>query len=111
MLMSFQTIYSINYRGSEHSRPLLDQNFEKFIAPPPLQYIENFQSLSVLSLITNNLSWSNQVTSSVKKANRILGLVKRTVGLSIPTSTFAMLYKAFVKPLLEYAVQVWSRQS
>jgi hypothetical protein len=41
--MSFQTIYSINYGGSEHSRPLLDQNFEKF-SPPPLQYIENFQS-------------------------------------------------------------------
>ena len=38
----FQTIYSINYGGSEHSRPLLDENFEKFIAP--LQYIENFQS-------------------------------------------------------------------
>jgi hypothetical protein len=31
---SFQTIYSINYCGSEHSRPLLDQNFEKFRAPP-----------------------------------------------------------------------------
>jgi hypothetical protein len=42
ILMSFQTIYSINYGGSEHSRPLLNQNFEKFIAP--LHYIENFQS-------------------------------------------------------------------
>jgi hypothetical protein len=32
---SFQTIYSINnHGGSEHSRPLLDQNFEKFRAPP-----------------------------------------------------------------------------
>jgi hypothetical protein len=36
ILMSVQTIYSINYGGSEHSRPLLDQNFEKFIAPPLL---------------------------------------------------------------------------
>ena len=34
ILMSFQTIYSINYGGSEHSRPLLDQNFETFGAPP-----------------------------------------------------------------------------
>jgi hypothetical protein len=42
ILMSFQTIYFINYGGSEHSRPLLDQNVEKFRAP--LQYIENFQS-------------------------------------------------------------------
>jgi hypothetical protein len=46
ILMSFQTIYSINYGGSEYSRPLLDQNFEKsFITPPPHQYIENFQSI------------------------------------------------------------------
>jgi hypothetical protein len=36
ILMSLQTIYSINYRGSEHSRPLLDQNFEKFVDPPNL---------------------------------------------------------------------------
>ena len=34
ILMSFQTIYSINY----------GQNYEMFIAPPPLRYIENFQS-------------------------------------------------------------------
>jgi hypothetical protein len=36
---SFQTIYSINYGGSEHSRPLLDQNFEK-LEPPPSVYRE-----------------------------------------------------------------------
>jgi hypothetical protein len=35
ILMSFQTIYYINCGGNEHSRPLFDQNFEKFIAPPP----------------------------------------------------------------------------
>jgi hypothetical protein len=34
ILMSFQTIHSNNYGGSEYSRPLLDKNFEKFIAPP-----------------------------------------------------------------------------
>ena len=40
ILMSFQTIYSINYGGSEHSRPLLDQNFEKFMPPPSWVYRE-----------------------------------------------------------------------
>jgi hypothetical protein len=34
ILMSFQTIYSINYGGSEHSRPLLDQNFRELSKPP-----------------------------------------------------------------------------
>ena len=32
--LSFQTIYSIDYGRGEHSRPLLDQNFEKFRGPP-----------------------------------------------------------------------------
>jgi hypothetical protein len=73
ILMSFQTIYSINYGGSEHPRPLPDQNFEKFITPPPLQYIDNFQSppfnarkyfgarpldiINVLSLSASTLSY------------------------------------------------------
>ena len=53
ILMSFQTIY--NYGGSEHSRPLLDQNFEKFI--DPLRYIENFQSPPLLRpLMPENIS-------------------------------------------------------
>jgi hypothetical protein len=39
-LETLETIYSINYGGSEHSKPLLDQNFEKFRAPPPSVYRE-----------------------------------------------------------------------
>jgi hypothetical protein len=34
---------SVDVGGCEHSRPLLDQNFENFIAPA-LLYIENFES-------------------------------------------------------------------
>jgi hypothetical protein len=47
IIMSFRTIYYINYGGNEHSRPLLDQNFEKFIAPPLV-----YRELSELAPLT-----------------------------------------------------------
>ena len=57
--------------------------------------------------MTNNLKWSEQVNKTVNKANRILGLIKRTVGSS-NTVVFTMLYKAFVRPILEHGLPVWS---
>ena len=57
--------------------------------------------------MSNNLKWSEQVNSTVNKASRILGLIKRTVGSS-NTVVFAKLYKALVRPILEYASPVWS---
>jgi hypothetical protein len=71
-----------------------------------LKVVNEFKDLGVI--MTSNLSWSNQVASSVKKANRILGLIKRTVGSFTPTSTFTTLYKSLVRPLLEYAAPVCS---
>ena len=71
-----------------------------------LKVVNEFKDLGVI--MTSNLSWSNQVASSVKKSNRILGLIKRTVGSFTPTSTFTTLYKSLVRPLLEYAAPVWS---
>ena len=64
---SFQTIYSINYSGSEHSKPLLDQNFEKFRASS-LQYIENFQSPP--PLMPENISVPSPLTSSSPPPHR-----------------------------------------
>jgi hypothetical protein len=54
-----------------------------------LKVVNEFKDLGVI--MTSNLSWSNQVAFSVKKANRILGLIKRTVGSFTPTSTFTTL--------------------
>ena len=43
----------------------------------------------------------------VNKANKVLGLLKRTVG-SKNKEIFSMLYKSLVRPILEYACPVWS---
>ena len=57
--------------------------------------------------MTNYLTWETQVFNVVNKANRILGFISRTVGLS-NQSTFTLLYTALVRPVLEYVAPVWS---
>ena len=57
--------------------------------------------------VSRDLSWSNNVDAIVNKANKVVGLIKRTVG-SKNKEIFSMLYKSLVKPVLEYACPVWS---
>ena len=56
--------------------------------------------------VTKNLKFSKQCAKSVKKANKVLGYIARNFehkskNIVIP------LYKALVRPHLEYAVQFW----
>ena len=44
---------------------------------------------------------------TVKKANKLLGLVHQTVGSSNP-GAFSTLYKSLVRPVLEYAALAWN---
>ena len=43
----------------------------------------------------------------MNKANQVLGLIRRSVGTA-NTTTFSLLYKTLVRPLLEYAAPVWN---
>jgi hypothetical protein len=58
-------------------------------------------------IISNHLTWSDQVNYVINKANRVLGIIKRTAGTS-NTNVFMLLYKTLVRPILEYAVPMWS---
>ena len=59
-------------------------------------------------LISYDLSWGAQVdfAANKDKANKILGIVYRTIG---PTNqeAFSILYITLVRPILEYAASVW----
>ena len=61
-------------------------------------------------MVSSDLSWSEQVDMTVNKANKLLGLVHRTVGSS-NSSAFSTLYKSLVRPDLEYAnrygIHIW----
>ena len=57
-------------------------------------------------LISYDLKWGAQVDVAVNKANKILGLVYRTL---LPTNqgAFSILYITLVRPILENAAPIW----
>ena len=55
---------------------------------------------------SHDLSWTLHVVEVVNKANKVLCLIKRTIG-SVNKEIFSTLYKALVRPILEYASPVW----
>ena len=57
--------------------------------------------------VSRDLSWSNHVDAVVNNANKVVGLIKRTVD-SKNKEIFSMFYKSLVKPILEYTCPVWS---
>ena len=58
-------------------------------------------------MVSSDLSWREHVNVTVNKANKLLGLVHRTVGSSNP-GAFSTLYTSLVRPVLEYAAPVWN---
>ena len=58
-------------------------------------------------MISSDLKWTEQVNLAVSKANRSIGLLKN-VFTNLDVSSFKCLYKALIRPHLEYAVGIWS---
>ena len=58
-------------------------------------------------MISSDLSYSKHVNTTVKKANKLLGLVHRTVGSSDPGG-FSMWCNSLLCPVLEYAALAWN---
>ena len=75
------------------------------LAETCLKSIDQIIDLGVT--ITKDLSWSQHVAIIVSRANKVLGIIKRTVG-AVDKLFFSMLYKSLVRPILEYTVPVWS---
>ena len=57
--------------------------------------------------IENNLHPRQHITSSVKMANRRLGLIKRCF-TSFSTKKVSTLYTSLIRPVLEYGSPVWA---
>ena len=58
--------------------------------------------------ITNSLTWNTHIHAITAKANKLLGLLKRTCPLLNDVSARRSLYLALVKSQLSYATQFWS---
>ena len=71
-----------------------------------LECVGNFKDLGVM--FDTTLSFKTHISSIVAKANRVSGMIKRSIGYSAPLSVKLTLYKSLVRPNLEYNSQVWS---
>lgn len=71
--------------------------------------LEEMSELCDLGLVTSNkLSWNAHVDKLCSKANKILGLIKRTFKGLKDVNTLRTLYCALVRSQLEYCTIVWS---
>ena len=59
-------------------------------------------------IITSTLSWDSHIHTITAKANKLLGLLKRTCPLLSSASVRRSLYLSLVKSQLCYATPVWS---
>ena len=57
--------------------------------------------------VDNDLSFRTHITQAASKANRVLGVMRRSFDF-LSNDTFLLLYKALVRPLLEYGHSVWN---
>ena len=72
----------------------------------PLKVMDSLPHLGVD--ISSSLTWNEYVQNIIKKASRVSGLVKRTLGWHAPQHTKQLLYCSLVRPLLEYCTPLWS---
>ena len=56
--------------------------------------------------ITSNLKPSQQCSEVVKKANRLVGIIGRSIEYK-SKDTIVTLYNSLVRPIMEYCVQAW----
>ena len=57
-------------------------------------------------LIDNKLGFSEHVAHITKKANRIVGIIRRTFDY-LTEDLFVQLFKSLVRPILEYGHSAW----
>jgi ribonucleases P/MRP protein subunit RPP40 len=58
-------------------------------------------------LVSNDIKWNEQTVAASSKANQMLGLIRRSFK-SRGLRTIRRLYCGLVRPILDYAAQVWS---
>ena len=71
----------------------------------PITQVDLQRDLGVL--ISSDLKWDHQVDECYKRANKVLGMISRNFVYK-SRDIILPLYKALVRPHLEYAVQFWA---
>ena len=56
--------------------------------------------------VNTSMKFSKQCAESVKKANKVIGMIKRNF-VNFEREVMLNLYKSLIRPHLDYAIQVW----
>ena len=88
-------------------------NFSKGKRNFPLLVIDNIEVERVNSarilvvMIQNNINWCEHVTKILKKAGKRLCMLRLLKRANADTKTLSTVYTTVIRPVLEYACQVW----
>ena len=87
------------------NNPNHDYNFLTNNRPNIIQDSNSEKDLGVTFDL--NLNFDLHINDITKKANQVLGLIKRNFKY-MDNKTFILLYKSLVRPILEYGAPIWS---
>ena len=83
----------------------LNEKMDYTLNGHPLIHVTEEKDLGII--MSEDLKWAPHIAASVKKANKMVGLIKHTFTY-MNKDMFLVLYKTLVRPLLEYCPQIWS---
>ena len=71
----------------------------------PIEVIDSTKLLG--TIITNDLSWDQNISSIVKKANARMQLLRRVAGFGTPIDDLKIIYILFIRSILEQSATLW----
>ena len=107
-----EEVKHLKFNTSKCSVMLISRKRSLSIALPPLFIkagvaVEQVDSVKYLGvLLTSDLTWNDHISGICNKTRKLIGLMYRKFHHCHP-DLMLKLYKAFIRPHLEYATQVW----
>ena len=111
MVICFNTLFGIRLglQGDDMKKicwtSLVDKQHQYSMGGLPLDNVTEEKDLGVT--VTDSFKSSTQCSIAAAKANRILGIIKKTFSCR-DGIVLSKLYKSLVRPHLEYCIQAWN---
>ena len=106
--LSFLNLPKCHYSTIGHSSPNTEYYFPSENEANMISMVVEEKDLGVV--FDKDLKFTSHVNQIVMKANRVLGIIKRTFA-SRDANTIRLLYVTLVRPILGYASTVWNPSS
>ena len=106
-LVKWSETWQLQFNSSKckHLHLGIESGFTYHMEGKEIELVNEEKDLGVI--VDNKLKFQTHIASSTKKANRVLGLIRRTF-TNKDKETFLCLFKSLVRPHLEYCSAVWS---